>query len=334
MFAIIFPPFQFFRSNPKTLPCLLSQQPPSRTASDHQIRSPSKLHPQTQRPGTNSSTAAKPNKKPGFSLASPAVVAQEIEGGDDSDEWVSSESLSVTPQNQSSDSDSGDEGDDVVRNLPASLNLTATSPDDREPPTPTVPRVKTQPPPLVNNVIVREQQRHWLPTTTVRNEAAGTSPTGDGTDRHDKETTAVSAADDQEGVEKEEDGDDCSQSEHHARPEEGLASTPRPRALVDRDTEPSRHLLPAPLSDPPSGPDSTAREPLAVNHRPGGGVQDRPQQQQTLSAHSLPKSHPHITKDSPGPRTDSNPQGRDQNTMTQVSEDLPPLRIITKSAHV
>jgi hypothetical protein len=323
MFVVIFSlslSFNSFALMLKTLPCLLSQQPPSRTTSDQQIRSSSKSHPreqtQTQRPATG---ATKSSKKSGFTLASPALVAQQIEAEGDSDEWVSSSSLSVTPQNQSSDEESGDEGDEVVQNLPH----LATSPDDREPPTPTVPRVKMQPPTPVNNV--KEQRRHRLSTTSVPNEVAGASAAGDGVDRHDKERSALSAAHDQESVEDYR----YPQSDHHpAHPEEGLASTPRPRAIVDRDTETSRHLLPAPLSDPPSGPDSTVRESSVVNHPLGADVQDRPQQP------SAPKPHPpHITKNSPGPRTDNNPQGRDQITMTQVSEDLP-LRIIPSLKHV
>ena len=187
----------------------------------------------------------------------------------------------MTPQNQSSDSEPGDEGDDVVHN---NLNLTgaahlAASPDDREPPTPTVLQVKMQPPTPVNNM--KEQPP-----------------------RHRSSTTANAAGD---GVNK-----------HHARPEEGLASTPRPRAMVDRDTETSRHLLPTPLSDHPAGPDSTARE-SSIN------VQDQPQQ----PIHSIQRSHPYITRDSP--RTED-PQGRDHLTMTQVSKNLP-LRIITSLKH-
>ena len=330
--------FQFFRSNPKTRPFLLSQQPPSRTASDQHIRSSSKSHlreqTQTQRTTTGATrstssqlphTAAttKSNKKSGFTLASPAVPAQEIEGEGDSDEWISSESLSVTPQNQSSDSESGDESDDVVHKLPANLNLTgaalahpSTSPDDRDPPTPTIPQVKMQPPTPVNNV--KEKPRHRLSITTVPNKVAATSAAhGD-----NEERSTASKADDQGSI----------QDDHHSRPgEDGLPSTPRPRAMVDRDTETSRHLPPTPLSNPPSGPNSTARESSTVDPRLVGGVQDR-RNQPTLSIHSLPQPFPHITKDSPAPGTGNNPQGRDQITMTQVSEDLP-LQTITNSAH-
>lgn len=327
--------FQFFPSNPKTRPCILSQQPPSRTTSDQQIRSSSKLHlrelTQTQRttPGAtrlnssqrpDSPTTTKSSKKSGFTLASPLVVAHNVEGEGDSDEWVSSESLPVTPQNQSSDSESGDEDDDVVS---PHLNLTgaahfATSPDDREPPTPTIP----QPPTPVNNVKVKEQQRHRLPTAAAAsNEAADINAADHRLDRYNKERFAVSAADDQESVDP---------SDHHARPEEGLASTPRPRAIVDRDSEtPSRHLLPAPLSNPPAGPDPTARESSITNPRLGGGLQDRPQQP-ILSIHTVPRSHPHISRDS---TIDNDTQGRDQTTMTQVSEDLP-LGMITKLTRV
>lgn len=302
--------FQFFRSNPKTRPFLLSQQPPSRTTSDQQFRSShlrEQTHTQTQRTATGATrptsqrpdpaATTKSDKKPGFTLASPVVVAQEIEGEGDSDEWISSESLSVTPQNQSSDSESGDGDDDVE---PTNPNLTGaahreSSPDDREPPTPTVPRVKMQPPTPVNNV--DEHSRHRSSTTAVQNEVAGANAAGDGVDRP------------------------------HARPEDGLASTPRPRAIVDRDTETSRNLLPTPLPHPLAGPDSTAREPSTANTRLRGDV-DRPRR----PIHSAPPSHPHTARDSPA-KIDNNPQGRDQIAMTQVSEDLP-LRMFTKSTHV
>ena len=209
------------------------------------------------------------------------VVSHEIEGeGDDSDEWVSSESLAVTPQNQSSDSGSGDEDDDVVRNLPANLNLTgaahiATSSADREPPTPTVPQVQMQPP-----TPVKERQHNRSSTVLGPNEVVSTA-------------------------------DDHGNQDHYAaRPEEVvLASTPRSRAVVDRDTEPSRHL------PPPPGPDPTTHNPSAANLR---ALRDRPQQS-TLSTHSNSESHPHITS----PSSDSNPQGRDQIAMTQVSEGYP-----------
>ena len=321
-------PFQFFRSNPKTCPFLLSQQPPSRTASDQQIRSSSKLHLQLQQQRTatgatrstssqlsDTATPTEHGKKHGFTLASPVVVSQEIEGEGDSDEWISSESLSVTPQNQSSDSESDDEDDDVVRNLPANLNLTgaahvATSPDDREPPTPTVPQARIQPPTPVNNV--KEQPRH-----------RSLIPVGG----HDRERSVVSTANDQETM------GDHDYPPHHARLEEGLASTPRPRATVDRDTEPSRHLLPAPLSNPPLGPDSTAQKLSVVSSRLRGGVQDR-LQQSTSSVHSAPQLHRHITSDrSPGLKADNNPLSRDNIAMTQVSED-PLIRITTKPSYV
>lgn len=299
----------------------LRDHPQTHRTTTGATRSASSQHPDT-------TIATKSNKKSGFTLASPVVVAQEIDGEGDSDEWVSSESLSATPQNQSSDSESGDDGDDVVRNLPANLNLTsvahvATSPDDREPPTPTVPQVKRQPPTQVNNVKV--QPPHRLSTTTAPNEVVGTSAVNDDAGRHDKGRST----NDQESV-----GDHHHpQSDHHrhARPEEGLASTPRPRAIVDRDTEHSRLLLSISPSNPPAGPNSTAHEPSILNPRRGGDVQDRPQKD-TLSAHPAPQSHPHITRDSPGPRSNNDPQGRSQITMTQVSEDLS-LRIITKSLH-
>ena len=351
--------FQFFRPNPNyppRPPFLLSQQPPSRTASDQQIRPPSKLHLQPQQPyaqrtttgatrpassqRADPATGTRSSKKSGFMLASPVVAAHEIEGEGDSDEWVSSESVSVTPQNQSSDSESGDEDDDDVGNLPGNLNLTgtahiATSPDDREPPTPTVPQVKMLPPTPVTNV--KEEIRHRSSTPSVRKELR----TDAVVDRHHRERTITSGSvDDHAGafavrhVHQESVGDpDYPHSDHHACPEDGLASTPRPRAMVDRDTaEPSRHLLPGSLSDPPHS-DSSARKPPVANPRLHRDVQDRPQQP-TLSAHSVPQSHPPITSDSsPGPRADNNPQGRDQITMTQVSED-PPVRLTIKPSDV
>lgn len=331
-----------------TRPCLLSQQPPTRTASDQQIRSSSKLHLQQQQPPAQRTTigaprptssqradtaaATKSNKKSGFTLTGPVAAAHEAEGEGDSDEWVSSESVSVTPQNQSSDSESGDEDDDVVRKLPANLNLTgiahiAASPDDREPPTPTVPQVKMQPPTPVNNV------------KACAPHEARTSVAVDGVDRHDREMIITSNTDDhahpvavrhvdQESV----GGRDYPHSDHHAHPEEGLASTPRPRATLDRDTEPPRHLPPDSPSDSPHS-DPSAQKPSVINSRIGGDTKDRPQQP-TLSAHSVPQSHPRITGDSSsGPRTDNNPQGRDRFTMTQVSED-PHVLIITKHSCV
>ena len=325
--------------SPLTRPCLLSQQPPSRTASDQQIKPSPKLHLQQQQSHAQRTTTAAPrptssqrtatataattrsNKKSGFTLTSPVVAAHEVEGEGDSDEWVSSESAPVTPQNQSSDSESGDdEDDDVVRNLPAHLNLAgaahiATSPDDdddQEPPTPTVPQVKMQPPTPVNNV--KEQTRCRL-STSVLNEV-----------EHDRKRTIISSADDHADTVDQESVRDC---DHHARPEEGLASTPRPRVMVDRDTELSRHPPLGSLSDPPLS-DSSARKPPVVNPRLSGNVKDRPQRQ-TLSAHSVSQSHLHIASDSsPGPRADNNPQGRDQISMTQVSED-PPVRTITNT---
>ena len=267
-------------------------------------------HPHVQRtttapprpPSSQRAAATRSNKKSGFTLTSPVVATHEVEDAGDSDEWVSSESAPITPQNQSSDSESGDEeDDDVVRNLPAHLNLTgaahiATSPDDREPPTPTAPQVKMQPPTPVNNV---KEKAHC--------------------------TSGADDAVDQESI----GGCDHPHSDHHARPEEGLASTPRPRAMADRDPELSRHFPPDPLSDPPFS-DSSARKPPAVNPRLSGDVKDRPHQQ-TLSAHSIPQSHLHITSDSsPGPKADNNPQGRDQSLMTQVSEDQP-VRTITNT---
>jgi hypothetical protein len=301
------------------------------------------LQPYPQRtttgaPRPNSSQRAAPatttrsNKKSGFTLTSPVVATHEVEGEGDSDEWVSSESAPVTPQNQSSDSESGgDEEDDVVRNLPAHLNLTgvehiATSPDDREPPTPTVLQVKMQPPTPVNNV--KETRRRS--STLVPNEAEA-SAVVDGMDRHDRERTVISSTDGHADAFDQESVGDCDHphSDHHAHPEDGLASTPRPRVMVDRDTELSRHLPPGSLSDPPLS-DSSARKSPVVNPRPSGDVKDRPQRQ-TLSVHTVPQSHLHITSDSsPGPRADNNPQGRDQITMTQVSEDLP-VRTITNT---
>ncbi|KAF9653948.1 hypothetical protein BDM02DRAFT_1115348 [Thelephora ganbajun] len=330
--------------------------PPSRTASDQQIRSSSKLHLQQQQPHTQRTTtgasrpissqradtisAIRSDKKSGFTLTSPVVATQEIESEGDSDEWVSSESVSVTPQNQSSDSESGDD-DDVVHNLPTHLNLTgmariATSPGDREPPTPTVPQVKMQSPTPVNKV--KEETRRSS-TVFIPDETMGTGAVVDDTDRHDRERTIMSTADghtdvlqvrhvDQQSVRDR----DYPHSDHHAHPEEGLASTPRPRAMVDRDTEPSRYLPPDSLSDPPHS-DSTVRKPLVVNPRLAGDVRNL-LQRSTLSAHSVPQSHPRITSDSsPGPKADNNPMGKDQVIMTQVSED-PPVPIITKSSHV
>lgn len=266
------------------------------------------------------------------------VAAREVEGEGDSDEWVSSESVSVTPQNQSSDSESGEEDDDVVHHLPAHLNLTdaahiTTSPDDREPPTPTIARVKMQLPTPVNNV-KEDETLHRLSASPVSNEPV-TSAVVNSVDRHSGERIIISSADDHAdavtvGLDDHESVGD--HSDHHACPEEGLASTPRPRAMVDQDTDPSRHLPPDPLPDPCHS-DSSVRKPPAVNPRLIGDVKDRPQRQ-TLSAHSVPQSHPHITSDSSlGPRTDNNLQGRDQITMTQVSED-PPVRIIKKPPHV
>ena len=239
--------------------------------------------------------------------------------------------MSVTPQNQSSDSESGD--DDVVRNLPANLHLTsaahitASSPDDREPPTPTIPQVKMQPPTPVNNAREEESSRR-LSTSPVPNERAISAG------RHDEKRSMMSTGDDHADavvvrhIDQESVGDsDDPHSDHHARPEDGLASTPRPRAILDRDTEPSRHLPPGSLSHPPHS-DSPARKPPVTNLRRSGGVQDRPQQL-TLSVHPVPQFSAHITSDPPpGPRADNNPQVRDQNTMTQVSKDLPG-RVIT-----
>lgn len=355
--------FQFFRSNPNspcplsTPPCLLSQQPPSRTESDQQIKPPSKLHlqhhqPHPHRPATgaprpalsqkaDTTTATKSNKKSGFTLTSPLVAAHDVDAEGDSDEWVSSESLSATPQNQSSDSESDDEDDDVVHNMPAHLTLTgtthiATSPDDREPPTPTVPQVRMQPPTPVNRV--KEGETSCRLSPTVPNEA-GTSADVDSMDRHDRERTIISSADDYPDavavrhLGHESDGDsDYPHSNHHPRPEEGLASTPRPRAILDRDTESSRHLPPDSHSRPPHS-DPSSRKPPVVNPGLSGGVKDR-SQRRTLSTHSVPQPHPHLANDSsPGPKAGDNPQGRDHITMTQVSED-PPVRIIIKPFYV
>ena len=337
-----------------TRPCLLSQQPPSRTESDQQIRSSSKLHlqqllPHAQRTTTGAprptssqrapapaaaatTTTTRSNKKSGFTITSPVVAAHEVEGEGDSDEWVSSESAPVTPQNQSSDSESGDdEDDDVVRNLPPHLNLTgaahiATSPDDREPPTPTVLQVKLQPPTPVNNV---KEETRCRSSTSVQNEVkTGAVHSIDGHDR--EKTTTYGAGDHADVVDQENVGD----WDHHARPEEGLASTPRPRVMVDRDTGLSRHPPPDSSSDPPLA-DSSTRKPPVVDPRLSGDVKDRPQRQ-TLSAHSVPQSHLHITSDSSsGPRADNNSQGRNQITMTQVSEDLPVRTIAnTKPSYV
>ena len=276
---------------------------------------------------TATNTTTRSNKKSGFTITSPVVAAHEVEGEGDSDEWVSSESAPVTPQNQSSDSESGDdEDDDVVRNLPPHLNLTgaahiATSPDDREPPTPTILQVKMQPPTPVNNV---KEETHYRSSISVPNEVE----TGavHGIHRHNRERTTMSSAGDRADAVDQESVGDC---DHHARPEEGLASTPRPRAMVDRDTGLSRHPPPGSSSDPPLA-DSSARKPPVVDPRLSGDFKDRPQRQ-TLSVHSVPQSHLHITNDSSsGPRADNNPQDRNQITMTQVSED-PPVRTITNA---
>jgi len=341
--------FQFFRSNPNsppsfsTRPFLLSQQPPTRTASD-QIRSSSKLHLQHQQPHAqrttpgiprltslqqlDTATATKSNKKSGFTLASPVIAAHEIEGEGDSDEWISSESMSVTPQNQSSDSESGD--DDVVHNLPANLHLTgaahiATSPDDREPPTPTIPQVKMQPPTPVTSA--KEESNRRLPLASVPDELR----TNAGLNDVDGRRAITSSADGRRadavvashlGQENLEDPD-YRHSEHRARPEDGLASTPRPRAFVDRDTEPSRRLPPDFPSDPPH-PDSSARKPPILNAHSSGGIQDLPQQR-TLSAQSDPQSRPHTTGDSSADsRTDNHQPVQDRMTITQVSKSSPP----------
>ena len=336
--------FQFFRSNLKIRPFLLSQQPPSRTASDQQIRSSSKLHLQQQQQQQRTTTGAtrstssqrsdtasttKSGKKSGFTLAGAAVLSQEIEDEGDSDDWVSSESLSATPQNQSSDSESGDEDDDVVHNLPSDLNLAgaahfAISPDDREPPTPTVPQ---QPPTPVNNV--KEQPHHRSSTSPFRREAAQANATVNRVNRLDRERPVVPARDDQESV-----GDHhYPHSDHHARSEEGpIASTPRPRVILDRDTELPRHLPPVPPSDPPLGPNSTARKPSALNLRLRSDVQDR-RQQPASSVHSVPQHHPSITNDKSPSLKANNSQARDQITMTQVSGDRL-IRIITKPSYV
>lgn len=309
-----------------------SNQPPSRTESDQQIRSSSKLHLQqlqqrtttgpthsTSSQRADTATATKLGKKSGFTLASPAVVSQNIEGEGDSDEWVSSESLSVTPQNQSSDSESGDEDDDV-HILPANLNLTgvaqfSTSPDDREPPTPTVPQVRMQPPTPVNNV--KEKQRHRLSISPIPNEAVGSSAAADGIGKHNGGRPIVSAMDDQESKRDH----DHPHSDHRVRPEEGLASTPRPRVAIDRDTEPSRHSPPAPPSDPPTGPDLTARRPPSVNLSLRRDIQDQSQQR----ASSVRSARPHITSDeSSGSKADHNPQGQDHILMTQQQHQQQP----------
>ena len=238
----------------------------------------------------DTATATRSAKKSGFTLASPAIAAQEIEGEGDSDEWVSSESLSVTPLNQSSDSESSDEDDNL--------------PDDREPPTPTVPQVKMLPPTPVNHVKQEPSQR--LSAAPALNEARRTSLV----DVDKGRSTA---------------------NDHQPRPEDGFASTPRPRAMADRTTEPSRHLSPAPHPHPSLGPDSTARKPPAANPSLNGAVQSR-SQQPTLSVHPVPESRPRITSDpSPNSRANNNLQGPDQTTMTQVSED-PPIRITSKAS--
>lgn len=261
------------------------------------------------------------------------IAAHEVEGEGDSDEWVSSESVSVTPQNESSGSESGD--DDVAHNLPPNLHLTgaahvATSPDDREPPTPTM-QVKMQPPTPANNVR-EEESRRRLPAAPAPNER-GPSAATDGADRHDGKRFIMSTGDDHPDAAVDNVGDPAyPHSDHHACPEEGLASTPRPRALADRDTEPSRRLPPDPLADRPNS-DSPARKPPAANPRLGGGVQDRPQQS-ALSVHPAQQSPPCVTNDSsPAPGANNNPQVRDQNTMTQVSKDSP-TRIITNLPYV
>ena len=235
--------------------------------------------------------------------------------------------MSVTPQNQSSDSESGD--DDVVHKLPANLHLTgvthiATSPDDREPPTPTIPQVKMQPPtPMTSG---KEESHRRVSTATVPGELgtnaglndvdrrrAITSP-GDG-----GHTDAVVAS--HHGQESVEDPD-YSHSDHRTRPEDGLASTPRPRAIVDRDTEHSRRLPSDLLSDPRHS-DSSARKPPTANTRPSGGTQDLPQQR-TLSTKSVPQSPPHTAGDSStDSKTDNHQPVRDRMTITQVGKSLP-----------
>jgi len=232
--------------------------------------------------------------------------------------------MSATPQNQSSDSESGD--DDVVHNLPANLHLTgaahiATSPDDREPPTPTIPQVKMQPPTPVTSA---KEESHRRVSTTSGPDELGTNAGLNDADRRRAITSpgdgghadaVVASHLGQESVED----PDYSHSDHRTRPEDGLASTPRPRAFVDRDTEPSRRLLPDFLSDPPRS-DSSARKPPIVSTRPSGGDQDLPQQR-TLSAQPVPQSPPHTTGDSStDSRTDNHQPVRDRMTMTQVSK--------------
>lgn len=95
-----------------------------------------------------------------------------------------------------------------------------------------------------------------------------------------------------------------------------MASTPRPRVILDRDTEPPRHLPLVPPSDPLLGPDPTARKPSGPNSRLRGDVQDR-RQQPTSSVHSVPQHHTRITSDEPPSLKVNNPQARDQITMTQ-----------------
>jgi len=247
--------------------------------------------------------------------------------------------MSVTPQNQSSDSESGD--DDVVHNLPANLHLTgdahiATSPDDREPPTPTIPQVKMQPPTPVTSA--KEDSHRRLPTASVPdelganaglNDASGHRITSSGGGGHADAVVASHLG--RESVED----PSYPHSERRTRPEDGLASTPRPRAFVDRDTEPSRRLPPDFPSDPPRS-DSSARKPPIVNTHPSGGVQDLPQQR-TLSVQSVPQSTPHTTGDSPADsRTDNHQPVRDRMTMTQVSKyppaSIPPFPSITRPA--
>lgn len=289
--------------------------------------------PASSQRADTSATATRSNKKSGFTLTSPVVAAHEVDDEGDSDEWVSSESVSVTPQNQSSDSESGDEDDDVVQNLHPHLTLSdathiSTSPDDREPPTPTVSQVKMQLPTQVNNV-KEDQRRHRLSTAPVHDEA-GTGAVVNSTDRHGRGGIVTSGKSDHDAdAVAVRPNHDYRHSDHHACPEEGLASTPRPRAMFDRDTDPSRNPPPDHLPNP-SHSDSPVRKPPVVNPRLSEDVNDRPQRQ-TLSA---PQSHPRITTDSsPGPRADNNPQGRDQITMTQVSED-PPVRIIPEPSYI
>ena len=319
----------------------VTQQPPTRTASD-QIRSSSKLHLQQHQPHAHrtaagaprlaplqpldAATTTKSSKRSGFTLASPAVAAHEIEGEGDSDEWVSSESMSVTPQNQSSDSESDD--DDDVHNIPANLHLTgaadiASSPDDREPPTPTIPQVKMQPPTPVTSA--KDKTQHRLSSPSVPSEP-GTKAGVNDADRH----RAITSTDDGHpdavvARHVDQESADYPHSDHRTRPEEGLASTPRPRAIVDRDTVPPRHLPPDSSSNSPH-PDPSARKPPIVNRHLAGGVQDLPQQR-TLSAQSVPQPHPHTTGDSSsGSRTDNNPRVQDRTTMTQVSIYSPARR--------